>query len=273
MLVAPAAARALGDFERVLGYLSSLGTRAFYPVLPYADITVWVYYQFLKQNPEKTLIASACVGMNRYLSQNPPGAGAICPRIFSPLLCGARYLQKYCRTEDRFAFLSPCAIKWTEFTLENQEQLIHYHVPIDALDTWLKEQGVDLTQYAGGLSMEQDGTGQTVAAFGGIGKTLAALQPGLDYQVEQGIKNAAACLESYGNFTEDLGETRILEPYACAGGCSCGPRVRGLLKQASPAILQPGTPDGTPGDITKLQDLFSYYDKTLDLADFCHQAS
>jgi iron only hydrogenase large subunit-like protein len=261
----------LGAFPQVIGYLRSLGVKAFHLVLPYADITVWVYYQFLKKNPDKPLIASACVGMNRYLSRNHAELGAHSPPVFSPLLCGARYLRKYCSIGDRFAFLSPCASKWREFTLKNRENLIQYHVPIDAFDAWLKSEGVYLPQYAPyPMEREINGDGLTVAAFGGIGKTLSALLEGLNHHVEQGLGNAAAYLQSKSNFTGAPLGSFVFEPYACVGGCSQGARVgkRGHPPHNTMDFLQ--TVDTS--DVASLEELFSYYDKTLELADFCHYA-
>jgi iron only hydrogenase large subunit-like protein len=271
LLIAPAALQALGDFPQVLGYLRSLGVKAFHPVLPYADITVWVYYQFLKKNPDKPLITSACVGMNRYLSRNHTELGAYSPPVFSPLLCGARYLRKYRRIQDRLAFLSPCGIKWKEFTLENQENLIQYHVPIDAFDAWLENQGIHLSQYDScSTEPEINGDGLTVAAFGGIGKTLSALVDGLDCRMEQGLENAAAYLRAKDAFAENCRGALVFEPYACAGGCSQGSRVGKKSRAQEKSLAGNFLQTKNAGDINRLVELFSYYDKTLDMADFCH---
>jgi iron only hydrogenase large subunit-like protein len=144
MLIAPAAPLIFENFPRVLGYLHSLGVKAFYPVLPYADITVWAYYRILKEKSETKLIASACAGMNRYLQKHRGTyTGSLCP-VFSPLLCAARYLKTYRRLEEPLAFLSPCLLKKIEFTTKNHEELVRYNITIDALHTWLVAEGVDI---------------------------------------------------------------------------------------------------------------------------------
>ncbi|MDR0623036.1 MAG: hypothetical protein LBG10_01230, partial [Treponema sp.] len=147
MLIAPAAPFAFERFPQVLGYLHSLGVKAFYPVLPYADITVWAYYKILKEKPETKLIASACVGMNRYIQKHQDAyAGYLCS-VFSPLLCTARYLKTYCGLEEPLAFLSPCLLKKNEFVTQNREELVRYNITIKDLHTWLAAGAVDLRRY------------------------------------------------------------------------------------------------------------------------------
>jgi iron only hydrogenase large subunit-like protein len=191
-------------------------------------------------------------------------------------------LQRYGSLNgERFAFLSPCAHKWREFVLENEnpEELVHYNITIESLHNWLEKEAVNLQQYAP-VSMETgmhgnglNNRGLTVAAFGSIGKSLSALMPGLHYHIEQGIKNAAGYLEK----TEDLrGENfyRLFEPYACVGGCAHG---LGIGKARSPLGENPPEAmdflkTADPGEIQKITELFAWFDQNLDMNDFCHSA-
>jgi hypothetical protein len=281
MLIAPAAPLVFEDFPRILGYLHSLGVEAFYPVLPYADITVWAYYKILKENPETKLIASACIGMNRYFKELNMEAGQakpvspkaevleqpyLCP-VFSPLLCTARYLRTYRRLEEPFAFLSPCLLKKNEFTTQSREELVRYNITIDALHAWLAAEGVDIRWYDPcPEEREHNGKGLTLAAFGGIGKALAVLLPGVRYHVEQGLGNAASFLQNNRDFWDSRDHAFVFEPYACKGGCAHGSGAGNHKARGERNFL---TCNETQ-DLAAIFELFSYYDKTLRLEDFCH---
>jgi iron only hydrogenase large subunit-like protein len=264
MLIAPAAPRFFENFPRVLGYLHSLGVKAFYPVLPYADITVWAYYGILKGKTETKLIASACTGVNRYFKEHGgEGAGYLCP-VFSPLLCAARYLKTYRRLEEPLAFLSPCLLKKTEFVTKNNEELVRYNITIDELNARLSGEGVDVKQYEPCLQeTDENGRGLTLAAFGGIGRALAALLPDLGCHTEQGLENVVSYLP---RFQESQNHAAFFEPYACKGGCMSGSGIGNRGARGEPNFPT----DGGPPDIDSIFKLFSFYDKTLRVEDFYH---
>jgi iron only hydrogenase large subunit-like protein len=267
MLIAPAAPFAFELFPRVLGYLHSLGVEAFYPVLPHADITVWAYYKILKERPGTKLIASACAGMNRYIQEHQElYAGFLCS-VFSPLLCTARYLKTYCGLEEPLAFLSPCLLKKNEFITKDREELVRYNITIKELYAWLAAESVDLGRYEPFPQVTgQNGQGLTLAAFGSIGKALAALLPDLEYHVEQGLENAAAYLSKSRGF-RDPQNPLVFEPYACRGGCANGPGTGDRNIRGASGFLAPGG----RRDFSAIFKLFSYYDETLTLEDFCHE--
>ncbi|MDR0622997.1 MAG: hypothetical protein LBG10_01030, partial [Treponema sp.] len=90
------------------------------------------------------------------------------------------------------------------------------------------------------------------------------LLPDISYHVEQGLGNAAAYLSNSGGF-RDAKNAAVFEPYACQGGCANGTGVgnRGIPKDSG--FLAPRG----QGDLTNIYNLFSYYDETLKLEDFC----
>jgi iron only hydrogenase large subunit-like protein len=265
MLIAPAAPPVFEDFLRVLGYLRSLGVEAFYPVLPYADITVWAYYRILKANPSIKLITSACVGMNRYFKEHHEEHAASLSSVFSPLLCTARYLKTYRRLEEPLAFLSPCLLKKNEFVTKNREELVRYNITINALNTWLAAEGIDIRQYEPwSEERERNGEGLTLAVFGGIGKALEALLPGVKCHVEQGLGNAVSFLSGNRDFWDSPDHALVFEPYACKGGCVHGSGIRNHKTRGERNFLT----SGEQKDLAAVFELFSYYDKTLRLEDF-----
>jgi iron only hydrogenase large subunit-like protein len=268
MLIAPAAPFVFKDFPRVLGYLNSLGVKSFYPVLPYADITVWAYYKILSENPGIKLISSACIGMNQYFKKSNCGyAGYLC-HVFSPLLCTARYLKNYRCIKEPFAFLSPCRLKKKEFRTMNNEEFVRYNITIDVLKNRLDAEDIDISHYKPyRQESERNGAGLTLAAFGGIGKSLAALLPGLRCHVEQGFKNAVSYLSNSRDFHDKQREPVVFEPYACEGGCANGSGIGRCNARKHNNFLK----CSETADIKNIYKLFSYYDSTLKLEDFCYR--
>jgi iron only hydrogenase large subunit-like protein len=267
MVIAPAAPWAFKDFPRVLGYLHSLGVEAFYPVLPYADITVWAYYRILREHPAKKMIASACIGMNRYLKSRRGTYTEYLCSVFSPLLCSARYLKTYLRLEEPLAFLSPCTLKKNEFVTGRREELVRYNITIKALHTRLIADAVDVGRYEPCVpETGHNGKGLTLAAFGGIGKALEALLPDIRCRVEQGMENTLSYLTHSREF-RDSRRPLFFEPYACEGGCIYGP---GVGPYGPPEGDTDFLKSGEPADPQGILNLFSYYDETLKLEDFCH---
>jgi iron only hydrogenase large subunit-like protein len=263
LLIAPAAKAAIEDLPHLLGYLRSLGVRAFYPVLPYADITLWGYYRLFRENPHIKMISSACVGIRGYIREHQGElAEYLCP-VFSPLLCTARYLRTYRRLSGPFAFLSPCVLKKQEFNTGNEE-LIQYNVTIKALKLRIKNQGITVRQYETCFpEQDHNGPGLTLAAFGGIGKVLAALLPELECHVEQGTANTLSYLLNNREFGEQKTHPMLLEFYACPGGCANG---SGVGEKGYRDFLNPAGSVNT----RDIFELFTHYDKTLNLRDFCY---
>jgi iron only hydrogenase large subunit-like protein len=247
-------------------------------VLPYADITVWAYHRILKEFPGRPLITSACAGMNRYLKRKHPEYAEYLAPVYSPLLCTARYLRNYRGLTEPFAFLSPCLLKYHEFSPGDDGALIQYNITIKELFAWLKEKNID----TGGQQPcfpEQDrcGQGLTVAAYGGIGKALEALSPGLRYTVAQGPQSIPACFAPPSTPLAPAAAIRtpcafplVFEAYACEGGCSNGSGVRGIPGMPRPGKESESRKTAGGGDINAILDLFSYYDQRLRMADFCY---
>jgi iron only hydrogenase large subunit-like protein len=268
LLAAPAAWTVLPELPRIFGFFQSLGVRAVVPVLPYADISAWVYYRLLAENPNGSFISSACVGMNRYIAAQHP---AIAParRVYSPLLAAARCLKTYCGVTDAFAFLSPCTQKCLEFSVRG-ETLIHYNITIAALSAWLASAGIDLCQYppASAAVHQAAGTGDfnlglTVAAFGSICGALARVYPHLESRIIRGAGRAGQFLaEDFSRQSRPF----FFEPYACPGGCANGSGIGKAAAPVSPDAEENPRNKGT--DTASILELFRRFDAELDVNDF-----
>jgi hypothetical protein len=133
------------------------------------------------------------------------------------------------------------------------------------LNAWFAAEAVDMRQYEPcPQETERDGEGLTLAAFGGIGSALAALLPGIRRHAEQGIENVVSYLSQTRDFLDS--QALIFEPYACKGGCANGPGLGNPGLSGEPDFLK----RREKTDLKNIFELFSYYDETLKLQDFCH---
>jgi iron only hydrogenase large subunit-like protein len=281
VLAAPAAWSVLPDMPHILGLFRSLGVRAVFPVLPYADITAWVYYRLLTENHVSSIITSACAGMNRSIARNYP-ALLPSPAIYSPLLCAARYLKTYRGVGGAFAFLSPCSQKHFEFSVAGEE-LLRYNLTIAAVSDWLEREKIDLNAFP--LADEKDCAknpspgapdldfrrGLTVAAFGTIAGALGCLIPGIEGVVAWGAADAGAYLAE-GLHPRD--RTLVFEPYFCAGGCVNGQGIPPSAKGGAPtgaAKKRPCGPEDAGRAKEEIIELFGRFDAALDMKDFCYE--
>lgn len=277
MLVAPAAWTALPELSRILGFFRSLGVRAFVPVLPYADISAWVYYRLLAEEPEGFFISSACVGMNRYIAGKYPGAAPSC-KVYSPLLAAARCLKTYSGARGVFAFLSPCSQKRFEFSVRGEE-LIRYNITVAALSGWLSTASIDLRQYP---PVNPDGMGRlfknglTAAAFGNLSDALVQVYPRLNRRVTQGIAGAEQFFAK--GFSVPRSGPFFFEPYACVGGCANGsgiPKIaegRAFGSSATEVLENRNIPvQNKRTSPTAILERFSRFDAEFDMHDFVYK--
>lgn len=266
VLSAPAAAKRIPDFPRFLGYLSTLGALSFHAVLPRADIAVWAYYRLLRRDERRRLIASACAGVTSRLRRDGGPALNHLPPVPSPLRCTAIHLRKYLGYGEPLAFLSPCALKWTEFHTEDGTELVSYNATIRGIRTHLERENIDLTAYPalfpedGGL-----GSGLTVGSFGGVASSLERALPGTTGRVELGMRRVLASLPEW---LDGRSPEPLFEPYACSSGCDGGSGV-GLCPECPHHI--PGAlsdPTAFKPSREALLDLFARFDRELDPRDF-----
>jgi hypothetical protein len=267
VLAAPVAVEAIDDFERALGFLRALGVKACYPVLPYADISVWAYYRFLRENGGGSVLTSFCARMRNFFADGElPRAQADCTSapLDSPLVCAAKYLRTYRGVTERLAFLSPCAFKWREFTDDKGSQLLHYHLPIAQFIKWLEAQNANLRDYAP-CPLEHDGavTGVTVGALGSFSKALALLFDSLSYALVDG----ADAVASYVLNNSPL--PRVVEAYACKGGCSNGGAMgQCATKRFASSQTKSKSQPCERAQREAIMRRFAYYDEHLDVEHF-----
>lgn len=268
VLVSPAFLRLVPEPRRFLGYLASLGAVGFHAVLPYADVACWAYWRLLggREAPGRSpprIAVSACAGVTS--RRRAAGAPSVLPPVPSPLQCAATVLRGRDGCVEDFAFLSPCAFKWTEFRGASLSAdpggrpLVVHNATIAGI---LKEasDGLDWKEFPE-ARVEGEGEGATVAAFGSLLAPLRLLLPGLDGEVAEGA-DAFRALDELGLGSACPRGPYLLEPYACRGGCERGSGTGGARCAFPPPARGPLP---TREDLLKA---FARFDATLDPAAF-----
>lgn len=160
---------------QILGYLKHLGVQAIYDVSYGADIATWAYVSYMEAHPQQGYIAPPCSVVVNYIQKYSEELEKKLIPVYSPLLCLAKYLKKYCRVEHRLAFLSPCIAKKDEIEDLENGRLVTYNVTFEKLLE--KLEGRDLCGYAAEAEPLDFGLGRIYPVPGGLSDNLRLFMP------------------------------------------------------------------------------------------------
>lgn len=259
-LVAPAALKRIDGFSGLLGFLRERGAVSFHEVLPYADVSTWLYWLRLAEDPSRPIAVTACAGAAaaaRKLSRAPSGIPS--PLQASAMILGKNMLVRHgSDAPEAFAFISPCAYKWTEFdALAPGGIPIEYNVTIRRLNSLLDGGAIHASGYTR-LRARRAWKPLTVGAFGSVLGALRAVMPALEGKVVYGIGPVVEAIKT----GEDAARA-LFEPYSCASGCEKGSAVG-----ASPSWIRSSTGARTKAPPTREEVLarFESFERRLDPA-------
>ena len=143
LLLAPAFKANYPDtYKKVLGQLKTLGVNRIISVSFGADITTWGYIKYITENNYMGSISQPCPAVVGYIERYIPEILPMLNPVQSPMMCGAIYVKKYMKVEDKLAFISPCIAKKNEIDDENNEGYVSYNVTFSHLMEYLKEHPV-----------------------------------------------------------------------------------------------------------------------------------
>lgn len=146
-IVAPAvAANFPGNYLQLNGWLKSLGIKAIFDVSFGAELTVKSYLEYIKRNDPATVIAQPCPAIVTYIQLYHPELLPHLAPADSPMLHTIKMIKRYYPQYDscRVVVLSPCYAKKREF---QETGLGDYNVTYASLDTWFRENRVNLRQF------------------------------------------------------------------------------------------------------------------------------
>lgn len=274
VVAAPAARTNFPDIGRLFGYLKEQGVKLIYDVSFGADICTWGYMKAITEQHLRTVISQPCPVIVNYIEHFKPSLIRYLSPVQSPVLCTAIYLRKYKNNADKIAFLSPCIAKSSEFADPNTGGYMHYNVTYGKLTDYLRQRGINLSQYP---SADWDNAG------GGIGFTFSrpgGLKENVHYymgedvwvtQVE-GMEHVKQYFDEYEN---DIHSNRpvplLVDVLNCEGGCNLGSATTKDVTKNS--IEYKINNSKTQVDKEKTKELMDYFNSTLDYNDFVRKYS
>lgn len=224
VLIAPAfLANYERDYTRLLGMLKKLGVNRFISISFGADITTWGYIKYITENNFYGGISQPCPAVVGYIERYVPELIPKLMPVQSPMMCGAIYVKKYMKVNDKLAFISPCIAKKNEIDDPNNKGYVSYNLTFSHLVKYLKEHPVkDAAPYNDEIEY---GLGSIYPMPGGLKENVYWLL-GEDALVRQ--MEGEHHMYEYLNRNKDMlkaGRTPYLfvDALNCTNGCLYGP--------------------------------------------------
>ncbi len=140
-LVAPSFAVSFLDVgDKFVGALKALGFKNVYEVGFGADLVSLAYKKYLRDNREKTVIATPCPAIVKYVQKYEPEMIGLLAPIVSPMVACAR-VAKTINPARKVAFIGPCIAKIDEKS--NYARDIDYSITFEELKLWIVENKID----------------------------------------------------------------------------------------------------------------------------------
>ncbi|MBP1737090.1 MAG: methyl-accepting chemotaxis protein [Oscillospiraceae bacterium] len=271
VIAAPALKTNYEHYQKILGYLKSLGVREFYDVSFGADITTWGYLRAIEQDGLSSIIAQPCPAVVNYMQKYQTGMIEKLSPIHSPMMCMAVYIKKYLKKDEALAFLSPCVAKSSEIHDPNTHGLIEYNVTFQKLMQYCQEQGVNLN------SCQEYDFDQQGYSLGEIYSLPGGLKENVNHYIKdawvkqiEGTDHAYRYLDEYGRRVSAKKVNPLLvDVLNCAFGCNYG---TGTTREMDITDIEKRTNELRQKKIgvykQKPGKLLKFFDKTLKLDDF-----
>ena len=143
VLIAPAfLANYPNEYEKYLGMLKKLGVNRFISISFGADITTWGYIKYITEKKYYGSISQPCPAVVGYIERHLPELLPKLMPVQSPMMCGAIYVKKYMKVNDKLAFISPCIAKKNEIDDPNNKGIVSYNLTFSHLTQYLRENPV-----------------------------------------------------------------------------------------------------------------------------------
>lgn len=145
IIAAPAVRFNFENYQKVFGWLRSVGIKHFYDVSFGADITTWAYLKAVTENNIDSVIAQPCPAIVNYVEKYQPDIIKKLSPVQSPMGCTAVYLRKYMNVTDKLVFLSPCVGKIDEINDPDCKDIIQYNVTYAKLLDYIEANNVNVS--------------------------------------------------------------------------------------------------------------------------------
>jgi iron only hydrogenase large subunit-like protein len=213
------------DYQRIFGWMKSLGVKDFYSVSFGADITTWAYLNHIKKTGRTGNIAQPCPSVVNYVEKYQPDLIPNLMPIHSPMVCSAIDLRKYRGVSDKLMFLSPCIGKKIEIDSARGKGLIHYNVTFTRLLEHIKKMNINIHSQPAVDCLIDYGMGALFPKPGGLRENVefyAGTEP-LVVQVE-GERVAYQYLRDFSKRAKSADKSTpvLIDILNCHAGCNQG---------------------------------------------------
>lgn len=225
LLLAPAfLANYPREYAAVLGGLKKLGVNRIISISFGADITTWGYVKYITEHNFTGGISQPCPAVVGYIEKYLPELLPNLMPVHSPMMCGAIYVKKYMKVQDKLAFISPCIAKKNEIDDPNCGGYVSYNVTFDHLMAYVREHNISGPAVTDEIEY---GLGSIYPMPGGLKENVYWFC-GEDIFIRQieGEKHAYEFLRDYKRRV--LGKKELpfmVDALNCAKGCIYGPGV------------------------------------------------
>ena len=221
VLAAPALRSNVPEWQRLLGYLKSIGVNAAYDTSYGADICTWAHIRYITKHDVTGVVTQPCPAIVNYIEHYTPELLSRLSPIHSPAMCTAVYMRKYKNLSGPYAFLSPCVAKTDEFGDSNTGGLVGYNVTYKKLLEYLDDYGISWRKSTpSGYDNEAHGLGSIYSSPGGLRVNVEQHVPGKwIFQIE-GQPHASHFLDKYSK--RNAGRPFIVDILNCQRGCNAG---------------------------------------------------
>jgi len=127
--------------EKFVSVLKALGFKNVYEVGFGADLVTLAYKKYLSANKDKTVIATPCPAIVKYVQKYEPEMISLLAPIVSPMVACAR-VAKQINPSRKVAFIGPCIAKIDEKS--NYSRDLDYSITFEELKLWIVENKIDI---------------------------------------------------------------------------------------------------------------------------------
>ncbi|MCL1988395.1 MAG: ATP-binding protein [Firmicutes bacterium] len=281
VITAPSLRTNIPEWERLLGFLRTLGVHAIYDVSFGADICTWAYLKYFKENDARGMIAQPCPSVVNYIEYYAHDLIDKLMPIHSPVMCMAIYMNKYTNIDGKYAFISPCAGKLDEILDPNTNGLISYNVTFKKLLQYLDKYEMNYTDcQPTNHDNNLHGLGSIFPAPGGLTANIRDYMPNeWIFQIE-GQPHVKEFLDQYRTTKDEMDTPILVDILNCRQGCNAGTGAH-LTEKDSYKIgrtmhnLQKQAKAYKNANNTNsiMDSNFAEFDETLHLSDFYRKYS
>lgn len=224
IIAAPAFKTNFPEYEKLIGYLKSLGVNEVYDVSLGADITTWAYLKVLKEKDVDSIIAQPCPAIVSYVEKYEEDIISKLAPVHSPMMCTAIYLKKYLKINDRLCFLSPCIAKVLEIKDKNTHGFISYNVTFNKLRDYITESNVNLDDFEEkDFNITGYSLGDIYSIPGGLRENVYHYNKDAWVKQVEGTELAFNYLEEYSDrYTNGKLLPLVVDILNCSHGCNAG---------------------------------------------------